>query len=270
MSSFSGGPLTEEEEYLLERFKVLREKKKLLQKLKEKAETKVKPAVKRELAPTASITPEDAKKKAEMLVASGCVKISKTSVSREFKRVRTSEKKLAKDSLSDQELAPVEKKRTHSDISAMKEMYNSNFVKSRENRDHDSNPNHGYRDYNRGYREPRKGNTVFIKGYGLTEEIVKKEFGKYGTVTDVHFERDRKFGFVTYKSVDEAQKTIDEMNGEKVGGVFVQVSFARRQFHNDRGDSPMWARDHRPRDRSEKPSQDNRELQRYGDGDDFF
>ncbi|CAB4012808.1 Hypothetical predicted protein [Paramuricea clavata] len=167
MTSFSGGPLTEEEEYLLERFRILREKKKLLKKLKEKAETKVKPTVKRESVPTPSITPEDAKRKAEMLVASGCVKISKTSVSREFKRARTSEKKVAKDNLSDQELTTlVEKKPLQSTYAAeMREMYHSNFVKSGERRDNDSNGNHGHREENKGHREENRGYREENRGY---------------------------------------------------------------------------------------------------------
>ena len=271
MSSFTGGPLTEEEEYLLERFKILREKKKLLQKLKEKAETKVKPAVKREFVPTVSITPEDAKKKAEMLVASGCVKISKTSASREFKRARTSEKKAAKDNLSDQEsTTQLDRRQSQSDIAAMKELYHNNFVKSGEGRDNDSNGGYDHREHHRGFREPRKGNTIFIKGYGLTEEIVRNEFHKFGTVTDVRFERDRRFGFVTYKTPEEAEKAVTEMNGARVANVNVHVSYARRQYHNDRGDTPMWSRsDSRPRDRRDEP-QVKRELQKYGDEDDFF
>ncbi|CAB4007648.1 Negative elongation factor E, partial [Paramuricea clavata] len=111
------------------------------------------------------------------------------------------------------------------------------------------------------------GNTIFIKGYGLTEEIVRNQFHKFGTVTDVRFERDR-FGFVTYKTSDEAEKAVNEMNGERVENVNVHVSYARRQYHNDRGDIPISSRDSPPRDHHEEPPKVNRELQKYDD--DFF
>ena len=32
------------------------------------------------------------------------------------------------------------------------------------------------------------------------------------------------------------------MNGARVANVNVHVSYARRQYHNDRGDTPMWSR----------------------------
>ncbi|XP_046859255.1 negative elongation factor E-like [Xenia sp. Carnegie-2017] len=149
-------------------------------------------------------------------------------------------------------------------------MYTKNFVKSGDGGDQDnSDSKYGHKEYkyNRGYREPKKGNTIFIKGHGLTEEIVRNEFVKFGTVTDIHFEKERRFSFVTYQNVDEAEKAIEEMNGTKIVSGYIQVSFARRQYRNERGDSPMWSRGYQPRDRNEKVKE-ARELQSYGE--DFF
>ena len=42
-------------------------------------------------------------------------------------------------------------------------------------------------------REPtRKGNTIYVYGENLTEELLKKAFGNIGNVVNVNMEKDKK------------------------------------------------------------------------------
>ncbi|RMX41179.1 hypothetical protein pdam_00019197 [Pocillopora damicornis] len=77
--------------------------------------------------------------------------------------------------------------------------------------------------------QSRKGNTIYVNGYGLTEKILQEEFTKFGKVQHVNFEREKSQGFVTLDSCEAAEKAVDEMNGMMVSGVHIKVAFSRRQ-----------------------------------------
>jgi RNA recognition motif-containing protein len=69
--------------------------------------------------------------------------------------------------------------------------------------------------------------------YSATEESLREAFGAAGTVTSVSVITDRDtgqskgFGFVEMASDAEAQKAIQSMNGQNVGGRQIKVSEAR-------------------------------------------
>ncbi|EDO33310.1 predicted protein [Nematostella vectensis] len=221
--------LTAEEEYLLKKFALLKKKRKLLQKSKEKTETAVKvtkPGTKRDI-PEQTHAPEDAKEIAKKLIASGEVKLKKDPQHREFKRAKTECRKNRQESLD----RPSASQRASSPTTAeekrsqMKRDLYDRFVPSLGN----SGP--GARNFRS--NERRRGKTVFVSGIGLTEEILKEEFNHLGHVERVNFEKNRSQGFVTFDTWEAADKAIDEMNGLKVQHVHIRVSMARRQPNMD-------------------------------------
>ena len=69
--------------------------------------------------------------------------------------------------------------------------------------------------------------------YSMTNEELKELFAKIGTVesanviTDKFSGRSKGFGFVEMSSDEEAQKAIDELNGQEVGERPIVVNEAR-------------------------------------------
>lgn len=41
-------------------------------------------------------------------------------------------------------------------------------------------------------REPRRGNTIYAHGFGVTEEILRKAFSNFGTIINISMELDKK------------------------------------------------------------------------------
>ena len=39
---------------------------------------------------------------------------------------------------------------------------------------------------------PKKGNTVYVRGHGLTDEILRKAFNNVGVITNLSTERNKK------------------------------------------------------------------------------
>ncbi|CAH3175618.1 unnamed protein product [Porites lobata] len=229
--------LTPEEEYLLKKFALLKKKKKELQKAKDKKETTVtKPGTKRDAPVDVSHAPEDAKEIAKKLIASGEVKIKKDPVHREFKRAKGSERR-PKTDFQQQQLPSSNRNEQQSHAAAMKNLYES-FVPASSTQNRRFSEGQGSR---RSWSdEPRKGNTIFVKGYGLTEKILQESFTKFGKVQRVNYEKDRSQGFVTFESFDAAENAIEEMNGMMVSGVHIKVVLARRQ--TNMGDSHFRSR----------------------------
>ena len=54
----------------------------------------------------------------------------------------------------------------------------------RRGRDHD-------REDRRDRDPPTKGNTVYVHGVGVTEEILKKAFSNFGNIININIERER-------------------------------------------------------------------------------
>lgn len=217
--------LTPEEEYLLKKFAQLKKKKKALQKSKEKTETPVvvKTGTKRDAPAEISHAPEDAKEIAKKLIASGEVKIKKDPVHREFKRAKGGERRPKEF----QQQLPSNRNEQQARAAAMKNLYES-FVPSSaaQNRRFSEGQGSSRKSWS---EEPRKGNTIYVKGFGLTEKILQESFTKYGKVQKVNFEKDKSQGFVTFDSCEAAEKAIEEMNGMLVLGVHIKVALSRRQ-----------------------------------------
>jgi len=75
--------------------------------------------------------------------------------------------------------------------------------------------------------------------FGTTQDTIEAEFGRFGTVTEVHLPTDRMtgrprgFAFVTMDNDEDGQKAIDEMNGVDLEGRTLKVNEARPR--EDRG-----------------------------------
>lgn len=93
--------------------------------------------------------------------------------------------------------------------------------------------------------KPRSGHTIYIFGFNISEEVIKKAFSSFGNILNINMEVDNNCGFVTFEKVDSAEKAITEMNGSMVSGVQLQVSLARRQPViepiNDASSSATWS-----------------------------
>lgn len=76
---------------------------------------------------------------------------------------------------------------------------------------------------------PRQGNTVYVRGYGVTQELLQKTFESIGNIINISMEMDKNCGFVTFEKIDQAEKAIKDVNGTISGGVRLNVSLARRQ-----------------------------------------
>jgi len=69
--------------------------------------------------------------------------------------------------------------------------------------------------------------------YSITEDELRDMFGQYGSVSSVRIITDKftgqskGFGFVEMDSADDAQKAIQGVNGQQVGGRTLIVNVAR-------------------------------------------
>lgn len=218
--------LTLEEEYLLRKFALLKKRKKALQKSTEKVEnpSSIKPGTKRDSPAEISHAPQDAKEIAKKLIASGEVKIKKDPIQREFKRAKGGERR-QKDFLQQ---PTSNRNEQQARAVAMKNLYES-FVPSSASQNRRFSGGQGSDRRSWSDDQSRKGNTIFVKGYGLTEKILQEDFTKFGKVQNVNFEREKSQGFVTLDSCEAAEKAIDEMNGMMVSGVHIKVALSRRQ-----------------------------------------
>lgn len=93
--------------------------------------------------------------------------------------------------------------------------------------------------------KPRQGHTVYVYGYGVTEEILRNQFTPYGPIVNISMEVEKNCGFITYEKVEHAERSIAEVNGSLVSGVQLKVSLARRQPVidpiNDSSSSTTWS-----------------------------
>merc|ERR1711997_929984 len=76
----------------------------------------------------------------------------------------------------------------------------------------------------------RQGNTVYVFGYQITEELLKKAFASLGgKIVNISMEVEKNCGFITFDRADVAERAISEFNGNVVGDIQLKVSMARRQ-----------------------------------------
>jgi negative elongation factor E len=83
---------------------------------------------------------------------------------------------------------------------------------------------------NRRSNEKRTGNTIYIFGYNITEDILRRAFQTFGNILSVTIEPEKNCGFITFDRPEAADQAISEMNGSMFADIHLKVSLARRQI----------------------------------------
>nr|CAG4637412.1 EOG090X0F8Z [Ceriodaphnia reticulata]SVE73242.1 EOG090X0F8Z [Ceriodaphnia reticulata] len=254
--------LTEEELMLQAKYQKLKKKKKALQALKApKPEPEKTTAIKR------PAEARDAREVAKKLLKSGAIsaipKPSEKTETTGFKRSRGLERKLSSSDRAPSGFQPfsasqgsmvtnedhvIQEARTKSKVPNLYE----NFVSSRESDAETSNPATPKETSTAPsalspvkHERPKTGHTVYVFGYSITEDILKKAFHSFGNVVNISMEIEKNCGFVTFDKTSSADRAISEMNGSMVSGIQLKVSLARRQPViepiNDASSSATWS-----------------------------
>lgn len=245
--------LTEEEEMLKKKYEKLRRKKKALQNLNT---PKQEPPPPKPLKRPLEAKP-DAKEVAKKLLKSGAISAIKVENKERqgFKRPKALERKrnaCERPSTSVTGYQPFSASHTleddppsvgspsdsgssanNSPRPPVKKLYES-FVSSRKLEDEikdDRARENQRRERDRDGRpeRPRQGNTIYVRGYGVTQELLQKTFEPIGNIINISMEMDKNCGFVTFEKIDQAEKAIKDVNGTVSNGVRLNVSLARRQ-----------------------------------------
>lgn len=245
------------------KYQKLKKKKKALQALKApKPEPEKTPMLKR------PAEARDAREVAKKLLKSGAIsaipKPTEKLVSAGFKRSRGLERKLSSSdrapsgfqpfsasqgSMPLTEEQPTSETRTKPKVPNLYE----NFISSRET---DTEPLSSSRAESKEgpsspalsspkVERPKIGHTVYVFGYNITEDILKKGFQHFGNIVNISMEIEKNCGFVTFDKTSFAERAIAEMNGSMVSGIQLKVSLARRQPViepiNDASSSATWS-----------------------------
>ncbi|XP_061189108.1 negative elongation factor E-like [Saccostrea echinata] len=274
--------LTEEELILKQKYAILKKKKKALQAIRTAKPEREQPQAAPAKRPAAE-SAEDAKEQAKKLLKSGSIKIKVDNEKQSFKRSKNQERKL-----KDPEKTPTavgfqpfaaahpdeddKDGNKSSQRPRMRGLYDSfvsgGYDRDREERREERNQQER-RD--RDYDLPKKGNTIYVNGLGITEEILRKAFSNIGTILNINMERDKHVGFVTFERMESADTAIAEVNGAMVEGIQLKVTMARRQPSFDQNNdqsTKSWSSI--AASNSQKSSyKDKREVVSY-DADDIF
>ncbi|CAG0895039.1 unnamed protein product [Cyprideis torosa] len=94
--------------------------------------------------------------------------------------------------------------------------------------------------------EKKRGNTIHVFGYNITEELLKKHFSHFGKMLNISMEPEKNCGFITFASTESADRSIQQLNGSMVAGIQIKVSLARRQpviehLANNEPSSSTWS-----------------------------
>ncbi|KAL3870607.1 hypothetical protein ACJMK2_038656 [Sinanodonta woodiana] len=227
---------SEEEEALRLKYAKLRKKKKTLQALK--AAKPEKEQVKDQPIKRTAESADDAKEQVKKLLKSGAIRIQEKHEKHNFKRSRILEKKLQDPEKSTTAVGFQPFSATHPEEERedkaedferrprgrMRGLY-ENFVKGERLDSNDERRERPERDK----EPPKKGHTVYVRGFGISEDILRKAFSNIGTIVNINLEASRHCGFVTFDKMESADLAIQEVNGGMIEGVQMQVSMARRQ-----------------------------------------
>ncbi|XP_071948449.1 negative elongation factor E-like [Antedon mediterranea] len=271
--------LTEEEEILQQKFALLKKKKRALYLLKqakakppaESQEAKPKGNAKRTIS---EVSQEEAKEMAKKVLATQSAMVKKE---KGFKRSKHFERKIKETEKPDKSgMVPFEpfngageedapSTPTKDRRSSYRPLYES-FVSSsdRQPRKYEERPS--YSDM-----EPKRGNTIYVKGTNmLTEKLCQEAFKKYGNILNMNLEKDKNVAFVTFDKVEGAEAAIKDMNKAIMQDVRLRVSFARRQpLQEGPGDSSSpWA--DVSFNRTKPRHQDKRSVLSYKEDEDLF
>ncbi|XP_044766936.1 negative elongation factor E [Coccinella septempunctata] len=233
---------TEEELMLQTKYQKLKKKKKALQAFKIP-----KPEPEKPLIPKRPAEVRDAREVAKKLLKSGAIQaIQKQPKQPEqgFKRPRGLERKLLNDKVSGyQPFSAVQMEdgpeNPENKPPRIKNLYES-FANARDREER------GFTDKLREKTEkPRQGNTIYVTGYKITEEFLKKHFSTFGNIVNISMEIEKNRGFITFDRVESASRAIAEMDGSIVSEIQLNVSLARRQPQigptTDAPSSAAWA-----------------------------
>ncbi|KAG8177394.1 hypothetical protein JTE90_016737 [Oedothorax gibbosus] len=250
--------LTEEEETLKKKYEKLRRKKKALQNLNAPKPDPVQPKA---IAKPGPLEPKkDAKEVAKILLKTGAISAIKVENKERqgFKRPKallrrtacerttgsvagyqpftatsqTNEDDSQPSTSADSSTgSPTGRRNTYeSPRPQVKKLYES-FVSSRkldgDSKDSDRPIDHIRRD-DRPER-PRVGNTVYVRGMGVRQNLLQRTFETVGKIVNISMEMEKNCGFVTFEKVEDADRAIREFNGSNPDGVRLSVSLARRQ-----------------------------------------
>uniref|UniRef100_A0A0B6ZTN5 Negative elongation factor E n=1 Tax=Arion vulgaris TaxID=1028688 RepID=A0A0B6ZTN5_9EUPU len=226
--------LTEEEEILKQTLAKLKKKKKQVQSLKAAANNQEKETTHNKSAnkpaPTPSMNSADkATEQAKKLVQSGAIKVTSQKEKFGFKRSNTFEKK--KD--TEKPAAPLgfqpfmsftgEGEEDKQPPSKRVKGLSESFVSA----------GYGNRSYDKPEREhrepPKKGNTLYVNGIGINEDLIRKSFSNFGKIVNINMETDKNTAFVTFEQMEAADQAIAEINGSMVNNIQLCVQLARRQ-----------------------------------------
>ncbi|XP_014207358.1 negative elongation factor E [Copidosoma floridanum] len=235
--------LTEEELMLQAKYNKLKRKKKALQDLKApKPEPERTPQT-----PKRPTEARDAREVAKKLIKSGVITAPKTPKRGEqaFKRPRGLERKLnsiEKAVPSYQPFSAIQQEDEPSEPprQKVKGLYES-FVSA-------SDPGNKSPTDKATLSKPEpykiRGNTIFVSGYKISDEFLKKHFSRFGVIVKITIEAEKK-AFITFEKIESAELAINEMDGIMASSIQLKVSMARRQpvieAIGDSGTSSLWA-----------------------------
>uniref|UniRef100_A0A914CAC3 Negative elongation factor E n=1 Tax=Acrobeloides nanus TaxID=290746 RepID=A0A914CAC3_9BILA len=74
-----------------------------------------------------------------------------------------------------------------------------------------------------------RGPTLYIRSYDLQTDSLNSSFERFGAIKRLFIEDRRRSAFLTFSSVEEAEKAMKETDGMMINGTTIRVSFARRQ-----------------------------------------
>ncbi|KAK2164737.1 hypothetical protein LSH36_59g00038 [Paralvinella palmiformis] len=224
--------LTEEEEQLQKKYAKLKKKKRALAVLRAPKPEPPPPEVDINSKKRSAEAAANAMEKAKKLLKSGVIKVEAEKKDLSFKRTKRQKEQdksavcftpfsptHVSGSLGDQD-ETTEPEKVEMSRPKMKGLYES-FVSSRE-------PNHGDEE-KKDHEPPKRGNTVYIHGHNITEEMIRRTFLNFGKIVNVNMEKDKNCGFLTFEKMDSADQAIAEMNGSMVGDTQLRVTMARRQ-----------------------------------------
>lgn len=234
---------TEEELMLQAKYQKLKKKKKALQALKAPKPEPEKPVI-----PKRPAEARDAREVAKKLIKSGAISAILKQEKRPeqaFKRPRGLERKLISEKI-------VSGYQPFSAVQADDGPDNPGNQPPRIKNLYDTFANQRDRE-ERGLTEkqrekpdkPRQGNTIYVTGYNITEEFLKKHFSSVGNIVNISMEIEKNRGFITFDKVEASDRAIAEMHGSMVSGIQLKVSLARRQPQiepiNDATSSSTWS-----------------------------
>lgn len=70
--------------------------------------------------------------------------------------------------------------------------------------------------------------------HGMNEDALRELFTEFGTLTEVRIHPDGGFGFVTYETLEGAERAREAMAGKTVDGRPLRVEDARPVFQSER------------------------------------